>query len=111
RKKDKDDHPLLLWQRASDGEVLPRLKATGCAELDRELYMKWVEPRLRQKKEEQESRDLQLAEQLNHQEAEEVDALYECDCCLSDVAFEQISTCSTGGHVICHSCIRRTVHG
>ncbi|KAI5282681.1 hypothetical protein KEM54_002632 [Ascosphaera aggregata] len=60
-------------------------------------------------REEQESNDLRTAEQLNEKEAKDAGALYECDCCLSDVIFEQIATCSTHGHIICFNCIRRTV--
>ncbi|OXV11015.1 hypothetical protein Egran_01227 [Elaphomyces granulatus] len=110
RKKDKDEHPQLRWQRLADGELVPQLKETGCEELDGELYRDLVEPRIRQIKEEQLKRDIQLAEELNQREATEANALYECDCCLSDAPFEQISTCSVSVHVICHSCIRQTLH-
>lgn len=108
--RDKDDHPLLLWQRLPDGELTPKLKETGCEELDRELHETLLEPLLRQRKEERESRDLKLAEELNESEAKAVHAMYECDCCLADVTFEQISTCSASSHVICYSCIQRTIH-
>lgn len=110
RKKDKGEHPLLLWQRQADGELVPRLKETGCEELDRELHEDLLAPLLLQKKEEQERRDFHLAEELNHNEAKEAEALYECECCFDDVPFEQISTCSTSTHVICFNCIRRTLH-
>ncbi|BCR87153.1 uncharacterized protein ACHE_31140A [Aspergillus chevalieri] len=110
RKKDRDEHPLLMWQRRADGEAVPKLKETGCAELDRELHEALLAPLLRQKQEEQEGRDYQLAEELNESEAKAADALYECECCLADVTFEQISTCSVAGHVICYGCIQRTVH-
>lgn len=111
RKKDRDDHPLLVWQqRRADGEVIPRLKETGCAELDRELHGALLAPLLRQRQEEQEERDFQLAEELNENEAKAADALYECECCLTDVTFEQISSCSVSSHIICYSCIQRTVH-
>lgn len=109
RKKDRDEHPLLVWHRAVDGEVVPRLKETGCRELDEELYGELLGPLIRQRKEEQEGRDFQLAERLNEAEAREVDALYECECCLMDITFEQIATCSANSHVICYSCIQRTV--
>ncbi|PGH06792.1 hypothetical protein AJ79_06433 [Helicocarpus griseus UAMH5409] len=108
RKKEKDDHPLMVWQRMSDGELVPRLKESGCSELDRELYDAFLAPLLAQRKQNQEDKGLQLAEELNKAEAEAMEALYECDCCLSDVTFEQISTCSS--HIICFSCIRRTIH-
>ncbi|KAL4924418.1 E3 ubiquitin-protein ligase [Aspergillus undulatus] len=111
RKKDKDDvNPLVLWQRQSDGELLPRLKETGCEELDLELHESLLAPMLRERQEERERVDLQLAEELNEKEAEEASALYECECCFTDVTFEQISTCSDGMHFICFNCIRHTVH-
>jgi hypothetical protein len=110
RKKDKDEHPLVVWQRRGDGELVPRLKETGCVELDRELYEALLAPLLRVRREEQEEKDFKLAEELNDREAQAVDALYECECCLADVTFEQISTCSVDSHIICYSCIQRTIH-
>ncbi|KAH3379898.1 hypothetical protein KXV52_003698 [Aspergillus fumigatus] len=77
RKKDKDEHPLVVWQRRADGELLPRLKETGCVELDRELYDALLAPLLRVRREEQEEKDFKLAEELNEREAQAVDALYE----------------------------------
>jgi hypothetical protein len=108
-KKDKDDGPLIVWQRYANGDSVPRLKETGCAELDRELYDALLAPLLRTKKEEWEDRDRRLAEDLNEKEAKAVDAIYECECCLSEVTFEQISTCSENMHIICYACIRRTI--
>ncbi|GFF27848.1 isoform 2 of E3 ubiquitin-protein ligase RNF216 [Aspergillus udagawae] len=110
RKKDKDEHPLVVWQRRADGELVPRLKETGCVELDRELYEALLAPLLRARREEQEEKDFTLAEELNEREAQAVDALYECECCLADVTFEQISTCSVDSHIICYGCIQRTIH-
>ena len=110
RKKDKEEHPLLIWQRHSDGEIVPRLKETGCNELDAELHAALVAPLLQQRREEQENGDFQLASDLNEREARAADALYECECCFSDVTFEQIATCSANVHIICYHCIQRTVH-
>ncbi|OJJ46553.1 hypothetical protein ASPZODRAFT_66170 [Penicilliopsis zonata CBS 506.65] len=110
RKKDKDAHLMLVWQRQDDGELLPKLKETGSAELDKELYDTILAPLLAQQKEAQEGRDFQLAEALNETEAKAADALYECECCLGDITFEQASTCSTNSHIICYNCIQRTTH-
>lgn len=110
KKKEKDDHPLMVWQRFAEGEQVPRLKSTGSEELDRELHETLLAPLLMQKKEEQEDRDRRLAEELNESEAKSLEALYECDCCLADVTFEQISTCSSSAHIICFTCIQRTTH-
>lgn len=111
--RDRDDHPLLVWQqqrRATGDLSIPRLKETGCAELDRELHEALLAPLLRQRQEEQEGRDFRLAEELNESEAKAAEALYECECCLADVTFEQISPCSAASHIICYVCIQRTVH-
>lgn len=110
KKKEKDGHPLLVWQRVTDGDPTPSLKETGCAELDRELHENFLAPLLVQKREDQENGDLRMAHELNESEAKDFDALYECDCCLSDITFEQISTCSVASHIICFDCIRRTTH-
>ncbi|RAL13699.1 E3 ubiquitin-protein ligase [Aspergillus homomorphus CBS 101889] len=113
RNKDKNEHPLIVWQRdaaADGGEAVPRLKETGCEELDRELYEALLAPLLRARQEEQERKDLALAETLNEDEAQAAAALYECECCFADVTFEQIATCSDNMHVICYGCIRRTIH-
>ncbi|BDD56047.1 hypothetical protein MAP00_001527 [Monascus purpureus] len=110
RKKDRDDHVMLVWQRHADGQMVPRLKETGCEELDRELHEALLTPILQQRKEEQEGRDFELAEELNESEAKAADSLYECECCLGDITFEQMSTCSTSSHIICYNCIRRTLH-
>ncbi|KAL4976336.1 hypothetical protein BDW66DRAFT_135207 [Aspergillus desertorum] len=111
RRKDKDaSHPLIFWHRQSDGEPIPRLKETGCEELDRELHETLLAPVLRVRQEERERADMELAEALNEKEAEAAGALYECECCFTDATFEQISTCSDGMHFICFNCIRHTVH-
>ncbi|KAK2785484.1 hypothetical protein FQN52_008394 [Onygenales sp. PD_12] len=111
KKRPEGDHPLLVWQRATEGgQQVPKLKETGCLELDRELHEAFLAPLLAKRKEEQEDGDLLMAEELNKAEAEAVEAIFECDCCLSDVTFEQISTCSVGSHIICFTCIQRTTH-
>ncbi|KAJ5207136.1 hypothetical protein N7491_002232 [Penicillium cf. griseofulvum] len=110
RKKDREEHPLLVWHRRPDGELVPVQKETGCSELDAELYEMLLAPLLRQKREEQQDKDFRFASELNEKEAQELNALYECECCFADVTFEQIATCSTNTHVICYHCIQRTVY-
>ena len=110
KKKVKDGHPLMVWQRTASGEDHATMKETGCVELDKELHDAFLEPILAQAREEREAEDMKLAAQLNEAEAEAADALYECCCCLSDVTFEQVSTCSTSGHYVCFTCIQRTLH-
>ncbi|KAJ5731182.1 uncharacterized protein N7483_005690 [Penicillium malachiteum] len=108
KKKDREEHPLMVWQRRSDGEIVPKLKVTGSAELDEELDAILVLPLRQQKREEQESTDFQFALDINEKEAKAADAIYECECCLADVTFEQIATCSDNVHIICYHCIQRT---
>lgn len=110
RKKDREEHPFLLWQRHADGELMPRLKETGCAELDAELHSALIFPVLQRRRNEQETGDFQLASDLNEKEAQAADAMYECECCFADVTFEQIATCSANSHIICYHCIQRTIH-
>lgn len=109
RRKDKEEHPLLLWQRYADGEAVPRVKETGSAELDDELRASILTPLLQQIREEQELGDFQIASALNEKEARAVNAIYECECCFADVTFEEISTCSANAHIICYNCIQRTI--
>ncbi|KAF9888876.1 hypothetical protein FE257_008246 [Aspergillus nanangensis] len=103
-------HPLLAWDRQEGDALVPRLKPTGCDELDREVYEAVLAPLLRTQREMRERKDRQLAEELNTDEATAADALFECECCLADVTFEEIATCSDNMHMICYGCVRRTVH-
>ncbi|EGE06687.1 TRIAD3 protein [Trichophyton equinum CBS 127.97] len=104
-----DPPPYLVWQRSSTDEPEPVLKGTGCEELDEEIRSTYLLPLVNQRRETQVEEDFRKAEDLNEIEAKVADALYECDCCLSDVTFEQISTCSEACHVICFNCIQRTL--
>ncbi|KAJ5156767.1 hypothetical protein N7492_009570 [Penicillium capsulatum] len=110
RKRDREEHPLIFWQRHADGGLTPRLKETGCAELDAELHSALISPVLQQRRDEQELEDFQFASDINEKEAQAAEAMYECECCLADVTFEQIATCSGNSHIICYNCIQRTIH-
>jgi hypothetical protein len=118
RKKDnnKDDNPLMIWERNRDGDAagtsIPRLRQkTGSDELDQEIQETLIAPLLREKKETQEYQDYTLASEINEKDAIAENSLYECQCCLDDVTFEQVSACSSDqGHMICFNCIRRTLH-
>lgn len=109
RKKDREENPFVLWCRSADGDVVPRVKETGSQELDDELHNALLAPLLQQRREEQELGDFRFASALNEKEAREANALYECECCFTDVTFEEISTCSATGHIICYHCIQRTI--
>lgn len=109
RKKDREEHPFVVWQRRADGELAPQVKDTGCGELDEEVHAMLVAPYLRSRQLEQENGDFQLASDLNEKEAQAAGSLFECECCFADVTFEQIATCSANIHIICYNCIQRTI--
>ena len=104
-----ETHPMVTWERGTEGDSHPVLKETGSKELDDELYQTLLEPYLRCRLEEQEAADLETALQLNEEQAEQAGALYECECCFSDTTFEQMATCDSGSHTICFRCIRHAV--
>ena len=104
------NHFMISWVNIEGSEdAIPRLKATGDEELAVELSKTVLEPLLRMRREEQEDKDLHMAVEVNEQQAEEAEALHECECCFSDTTFEQMATCTTRGHVICFRCLRRAV--
>ncbi|KAI9678304.1 MAG: hypothetical protein M1817_006250 [Caeruleum heppii] len=108
-----NEHPRVSWRVVeSTGESLqiPMLRSTGSVELDRELVETLIRPLRRSMREEQDCRDHEMATVLNEAEAEEQNALHECQCCFSSVTFEQVSTCDQSGHFICFNCIRHAVN-
>jgi len=104
-----EKHPMVTWENRTEGDLHPVLKETGCKELDDELYQTLLEPFLCCRLEEQEAADRETALQLNEEQAEQAEALYECQCCFSDTTFEQMATCDSGSHTICFRCIRHAV--
>ncbi|KAM3076911.1 hypothetical protein ACMFMF_004827 [Clarireedia jacksonii] len=103
-------HPLVIWQSNGRGLIVPTLKATGSAELDRELFESLIVPLQEQVVSEREERDHALALELNNREAEEHEAMYDCECCYMAYAFEELSACDDGGHIVCFQCIRHAVN-
>lgn len=107
------DHPNIIWQTeglSGAGRAVPAVKRTGSAELDEELYQAFVAPIVKKQKEALLSEDYAVASKLNEAEAEEAEALYDCECCYTSSPFEEISTCDEGCHYLCFRCIRRTVN-
>lgn len=105
------DHVALHWQANAPGvDPLPSVKRTGSTVLDRELYDLFVEPLLVKRQQERIEADRILANHLNEAEAEEVGAVFDCECCYSSVPFEQIATCNDGSHYLCFDCISRTTN-
>ena len=105
------EHPYIIWQPSSTGtgEAAPAVKRTGSSMLDQELYDLFVAPVVENQRQALLSDDYALAMRLNETEAEEADALFDCECCYSSVTFESICTCDDGCHQLCFDCVRRTV--
>ncbi|KAL9115054.1 MAG: hypothetical protein Q9187_007358, partial [Circinaria calcarea] len=102
------DHFMLVWNGPRDRSLLiaPTLKESGNGELDMELYNTVLKPILDQRKQDIEAQDLEVAVTINEQEAEEADALHECECCFSSTTFERMATCTAGAHTVCFTCIQ-----
>lgn len=107
KRKENETSPTLLLAKSKgpDGGL-----DTGSTELDEELQDLFLRPAKRELRQHQEEQDHKLAEQLNEAEARKVEALYDCECCCGVATFERMSSCTTGAHMVCFDCIRRTVH-
>lgn len=105
-----EHHPLVVWQSTGQGSIIPALKTTGSPELDKELFDSLIRPIQYRQLAELEKKDHALALELNNAEAENNEALHDCECCFTSVAFEELSACDTGGHFICFQCVRRSVN-
>lgn len=105
------DHYALVWlpSHGEEARKVPTLKETGDIELDTELHDHVLGPLLERIKSERESRDWDAAISLNETEAKHAGVTYECECCYSDTTFEQMATCTAGGHTICFQCIWHAV--
>ena len=103
-----DDHYMVLYSSKSPSSD-PVLRPTNSPELDEELRATVLQPLLDSRSRTQELISSELATLLNEQEAEAVGAVFECQCCFSDVTFETMATCTTGTHVVCFRCIQHAV--
>ncbi|TDZ28180.1 E3 ubiquitin-protein ligase [Colletotrichum spinosum] len=70
-----ENHPLVIWKSTGLGAIVPLLKATGNAELDRELYRELIQPLREQGRQSQVDKDRGLAALLNNEEAEAAEAM------------------------------------
>ncbi|KPM34962.1 hypothetical protein AK830_g11614 [Neonectria ditissima] len=104
-----EHHPLVAWRSTGQGSIIPTIRATGSAELDRELYSILVVPLKERDREEREARDRGLAFLLNNEEAEEAEATHECVCCFISAAFEEFTHCNRDGHLICFRCVQHSI--
>jgi hypothetical protein len=107
-----DSYPFIIWQPAvgSDVEAFPTLRCTGDNDLDRELYDLFVGPVITRQRQNRIVADFREASRINEVEAEEAEALFDCECCYTSVPFEKIAVCDDGCHYLCLDCIRRTVN-
>jgi len=109
KKVNPEQNPWVVWHSTGFGSIIPTLKTTGCAELDRELFDSLIKPLQRRNQAEQLGKDHMLALDLNTQEAEVAESLYDCECCYTSTTFEELSACSDGGHFVCFQCIRHAL--
>lgn len=105
-----EHHPLIIWQSTGQGSIVPMLKSTGSAELDKELFESLIIPIQKRMCADRERKDHELALELNNTEAEENDALHDCECCFTATTFEELSACNGGGHFICFQCVRHALN-
>lgn len=105
-----DQHPLVVWQSSKSGSGFPALKPTGCAELDKELFDSLIAPWQATTAAERSAKDHEFALELNEKEAEECEALHDCECCFTSTTFEDLSACNGDGHFICFRCLRHATN-
>ncbi|EXJ90368.1 hypothetical protein A1O1_03467 [Capronia coronata CBS 617.96] len=110
KKRAQDETPSSLLDRTKADPGGPRLLASGSEELDHELAALFVHPAQSQRSKDQQTVDLEFAQALNLQEAQEASALFECQVCYNDVPFEDASICTQSDHIICLDCVRRALH-
>ncbi|KAI1162474.1 hypothetical protein F5B18DRAFT_662384 [Nemania serpens] len=104
-----ETHPLVSWKMAEGGALAPAVKATGNAELDRELFEELVLPLKARERADREKADHALALSVQTEEAEACEATYECACCYTDSVFEEMTTCSAEGHMVCFRCVQQSI--
>ncbi|KAK3390851.1 hypothetical protein B0H63DRAFT_124299 [Podospora didyma] len=104
-----ETHPLVVWKSSSHGSIVPCIKSTGSAELDRELFSELILPLREQAHAEREAKDHCMALALNNEEAEEAQGIFECSCCYSEAPFEGFTSCNAEGHMICFRCVQHSI--
>ncbi|KAI1324019.1 hypothetical protein F5Y16DRAFT_402867 [Xylariaceae sp. FL0255] len=105
-----ETHPLVSWKLSANGALAPAIKATGNAELDRELFGELILPLKSRERETREKSDRAMAVSIQTEEAEACEALYECSCCFTDSCFEEFTSCSANGHMICFRCVQQSIN-
>ncbi|OBT45466.1 hypothetical protein VE00_04564 [Pseudogymnoascus sp. WSF 3629] len=106
KKANPEQNQFIVWHSTGLGSIIPTLKSSGCVELDRELFESFIKPLQVRSQAEQIEKDHTLALELNTEQAEEADALHDCECCYTSSTFEELSACNDGAHFVCFQCIR-----
>lgn len=104
-----EKHPLVIWKPTPQGHMVPGLKSTGNAELDRELFEALIVPITERSRADREAKDHEMAVALNAAEAQEADSTIECACCFTDSPFEEMASCTAEGHTVCFRCVQHTI--
>ncbi|KUI55149.1 hypothetical protein VP1G_02459 [Cytospora mali] len=104
-----ENHPLITWKSSGQGSIVPSLKSTGNAELDRELFKELILPLKTAAREKIEETDRELAAAMNLEEAEAQNQIHECCCCFTTGPFEEFTACNSNGHMICVRCVQLSI--
>ncbi|KAF2098569.1 hypothetical protein NA57DRAFT_16145, partial [Rhizodiscina lignyota] len=107
------DHPLIAWESCRVGTtsvIQPTLRFTPSTELNLELWNTLVQPVLDKQKFDRERQDWEYSKKINEDQAQELNELYDCECCFIPYAMEHLAACTDGCHYICYTCIRRTIN-
>lgn len=104
-----ENHPLVIWRSTGHGSITPCVKATGNAELDRELFNALIVPLRDRSTASQLEKDRELAKSINEEEAEKLDAIHDCACCFTSTTFEEFTSCNADGHMVCFRCVQHSV--
>jgi hypothetical protein len=104
-----ESHPLVIWKSTDQGSIIPTLKSTSNAELDQELFAALITPLKVQARAALEAEDRKMAADLNNLEAEQTDSMIECACCFSEAPFEEFTSCTDHGHMLCVQCVKRCI--
>lgn len=104
-----ENHPLVVWRSTGRGSIIPTIRTTGHAELDRELFESLVRPLKERDRQEREAKDRVLAVVLNNEEAEAADSTHECTCCFTTGPFEEFTHCNREGHMVCFRCVQHSI--
>ncbi|KAI0022756.1 hypothetical protein F4780DRAFT_732895 [Xylariomycetidae sp. FL0641] len=104
------EHPLVIWKSSGNSSHFPSIKATGNAQLDRELFTALILPIQRREQAITEEKDRAFAKSLRDAEAEACEAIQECACCFTDSVAEDFTTCTSGQHMVCFRCVQHSIN-